>query len=167
VLGILQRNPALVAQAREEIALAAAANPLFNTFIPLGSLPPIAMPGDADYTEVLRLLDEYFPQAAAQCGTQEEICFNAGMAPHNLEGTFTMFGDVYTKGQRLEQARTFYGNAIATGELTGWGTPFLEAARERLATVEERAARWADADPANDPPLLGVANGTCAYCHYR
>jgi hypothetical protein len=167
VLGVLRNDPALVARARSEIADAAERNPLFNTFIPLGSVPPIAAPQDADYREVLRLLDEYFPVAITLCGTQKEICFNEGMAPHNLEGTFTLFGDVYAKGQRVEQARSFYGQAIALGERSGWRADFLASARERLGTVDARAARWADADRSNDPPLLGVANGTCAYCHVR
>ena len=167
VQGVLHGDPEVVDQARREMAEAAAANPLFNTFIPIGTAPPIASPADAAYTEVLRLIDEYFPVVARQCGTQEEICFNAGMAPHNLEGTLAMFGDVYAKGQRLEQARVFYQQAITLGEPSGWRPEFVASTRDRLATLADRAARWADADPSNDPPLLGIANATCGYCHYR
>ena len=166
-LGVLRGDTALVDQGEQEIALATALNPLFNTFIPLGPVPPL-FPADApEYLEVLTLLDDYFPVAALDCGDQGEICFNDGLAPHNLAGTFVFFGDVYAKGNRLESARSNYQLAVAFGTASEWRADFLAAAQDRLDNVDARVALYQDTDPSNDPLLLGVSNGTCAYCHYR
>lgn len=171
VAGVLDDDPALRAQGLAEMEAAAAINPLFNAFNPIGAIPPATAPDDPAYAEALRLLDEYFPVAALQCisadGTQGEICFNDGLAPHNLEGTFVFFGDVYAKAGRIDDARARYETALATGRASGWDASFLAEVEERLADLEGRVARFRDADPTNDPPMLGVANRGCAHCHYR
>ncbi|TFH24185.1 MAG: hypothetical protein E4H03_04285 [Myxococcales bacterium] len=60
-----------------------------------------------------------------------------------------------------------YETAVTFGTANGWRPEFLAAAQDRLDNVDARVALYQDADPANDPPLLGVSNNTCAYCHYR
>jgi hypothetical protein len=32
--------------------------------------------------------------------------------------------------------------------------------------TSERVALYQDADPTNDPPLLGAERSPCVYCHY-
>jgi hypothetical protein len=166
-LGVLRNDPTLIAQGSQEMDFATALNPLFNTFIPLGPIPPIFRGTDPEYQAVVQLIDEYFPEAATQCGDQGEICFNEGLAPHNLAGTFLFFGDIFAKGDRVESARLNYETAVTFGTANGWRPEFLAAAQDRLDNVDARVALYQDADPANDPPLLGVSNNTCAYCHYR
>lgn len=171
VAGVLADDAALRAQGLAEMQQAADVNPLFNAFNPIGVIPPATAPDDPAYQEPLRLLDDYFPIAAAQCvsptGTQGEICFNDGLAPHNLEGTFMFFGDVYAKAGRIDDARARYESALGFAQSSGWSPVFIAELEERLADLEGRVARFLDGDPSNDPPMLGVANGGCAHCHYR
>ncbi|HZR83728.1 MAG TPA: hypothetical protein VFD92_21715 [Candidatus Binatia bacterium] len=142
-------------------------NPLFNTFIPFG-LGPVEPPRSARYAYVLHLLDVAFPAIAGVCADQGEICFNDGFAPHNLEGTLVLFGDLFAKGGRVEDARRSYLTAAAVGEKGGWNGAFVDRARALADTVDERAALYADGDPWNDPPFTDLGGeGNCAYCHNR
>lgn len=170
VAGVLNDDTTLRAQGVAEMAAAADLNPLFNAFNPIGVVPPSTTSSDPAYQETLHLLDDYFPVAAQFCvaeGLQGEICFNDGLAPHNLEGTFVFFGDVYAKAGRIDDARVRYEGALAEGLRSGWSPTFIAEVRERLDDLEARVARFQDADPTNDPPMLGVANRGCAHCHYR
>ncbi len=171
VAGVLAADAALRAQGVAEMDAAAVVNPLFNAFNPIGAVPPAVLPNDPAYQAALRLLDEYFPVAATACvgpaGAQGEICFNDGLAPHNLEGTFLFFGDVYAKAGRIEDARSRYQLALAVGQGSGWRAEFMAEVQERLDDLPARVARFQDADPSNDPPMVGVANAGCAHCHYQ
>jgi hypothetical protein len=171
VAAVLNGDPLLRQQAIDEMNAAAVLNPLFNAFNPIGVVPPAVAPNDPAYAGALQLLDEYFPVAAVDCvmtaGVQGELCFNDGLAPHNLEGTFLFFGDVYAKAGRLDDARSRYETARAVGQANGWRPEFLADIDERLTDLPARIARFQDADPNNDPPLIGVANSGCAHCHYQ
>jgi hypothetical protein len=146
---------------------AAAADPLFNGFIPFG-FGPIAPPDGADYATILHLLDDVFPTVAGECGTQPEICFDEGLAPHNLEGSFLLFGDLYTKAGRVEQAVASYRTSAQIGAANGWRPEFLARARRLAEEAPARAALYADGDPDNDPPFTDFGGaGNCAYCHNR
>lgn len=146
---------------------AAEADALFNGFIPFG-FGPIASPDSEDYATILHLLDVVFPSVAGECGTQPEICFNAGLAPHNLEGSFALFGDLYTKAGRVEDAVRNYELAANLGENNGWNPAFLANVRRLAAEAPARAALYTDDDPTNDPPFTDFGGaGNCAYCHNR
>jgi hypothetical protein len=165
--GVGFADPAETARGVAELEYASTINTLFNSF-DLFAVAPAVPPDDPLYARVLQLLDVTFPQVATQCGTQGEICFNDGMAPHNLEGTFLLFGDIYAKGGRIEQATSYYGSAAAAGASSGWDPTFVEAARQRLSDVDQRAALYQDGDRANDPPFMGSGGASaCAYCHRK
>jgi len=150
-----------------ELEYATSINTLFNAF-DLFALAPAVPPNDPFYARVLELLDVTFPEVATLCGTQGEICFNDGMALHNLEGTFILFGDIYAKGGRTESARGYYQSALALGEKSGWDPRFVATARERVANVAQRVALYQDGDRSNDPPFVGSGGASsCAYCHRR
>ncbi len=38
---------------------------------------------------------------------------------------------------------------------------------DRVAHAADRVAAYQDADPANDPPLIGGGGGSCVYCHNK
>lgn len=146
---------------------AAEADALFNGFIPFG-FGPIAPPDSEGYATILHLLDVVFPTVAGECGTQPEICFNDGLAPHNLEGSFALFGDLYTKAGRVADAVRNYELAANLGESNGWTPAFLANVRRLAAEAPARAALYADDDPTNDPPFTDFGGvGNCAYCHNR
>lgn len=158
---------ALTERGIAELEYAASINTLFNSF-DLFAVAPAVPSTDPLYARVLELLDVTFPEVANQCGTQGEICFNEGMAPHNLEGTFALFGDIYAKGGRTESARGYYESALALGEKSGWDPRFVAATRDRIENLDERIALYQDADPRNDPPFIGSGGASgCAYCHRK
>lgn len=165
--GVAFGDPEMIARGFAEMESAADLNLLFNGFIPFGA-GPIAAPDSDEYAVILHLLDEVFPTLFTECGGQDEICFNAGLAPHNLEGTFLLFGDLYTKAGRVADAVRYYEGAASTGVTSGWRPEFIAHARELAAQAPARAALYADDDPANDPPFTDLGGvGNCAYCHNR
>jgi tetratricopeptide (TPR) repeat protein len=165
--GVGFRDARLTAQGVDELEYATTINTLFNSFDLLAVAPAVSN-RDPLYGRVLELLDVTFPEVAGLCGTQPEICFNDGMAPHNLEGTFILFGDIYAKGGRTESARGYYGSALSLGEQSGWDPHFVAAVRDRLDNLEQRVALYQDDDPSNDPPFVGAGGaGSCAYCHRK
>ena len=144
---------------------AVAANTLFNAFDLFAVVAPVE-PGMGDYyqTRVLPLVDAIFSSENLSCPvTLPEICSNAGMAPHNFEGTLILLGDIYAKGGRLSNASLWYSIARGTGRTTGYR--YQAIAEERVATAADRVALYEDGDPANDPPLVGGGGGSCRYCH--
>lgn len=163
--GIAFDEPDVTARGFAAMSGAADINPLFNGFIPFGA-GPIASPDSPEYALILHLLDDVFPTLFPECGGQDEICFNGGLAPHNLEGTFLLFGDLYTKAGRIADAQKAYETAAKTGESGGWKPEFVAHARALAAAVPERAALYGNADPDDDPPFTDLGGaGNCAYCH--
>jgi hypothetical protein len=165
--GVAFDEPATTASGRQLMAGAAEADALFNGFIPFG-FGPIAPPDSPDYATILHLLDEVFPTVFDDCATQPEICLNEGLAPHNLEGAFLLFGDLYTKAGRVAEAVDSYQTAVTLGTTSGWKAEFLARARQLAEEAPARAALYQDDDPANDPPFTDLGGaGNCAYCHNR
>jgi hypothetical protein len=163
--GYVLGDPALLALGTQQIADAVAANPLFNAFDLFAVVAPVTDGASPYYqNEILPLADFVFSNAAC-LDALPEICGNAGMAPHNFEGTLLLLGDIYAKGGRLADAQFWYNFAVATGQ--GSGYRFQAVAADRAATAAARVALSQDADPSNDPPLLGGGGGSCVYCHNK
>jgi hypothetical protein len=138
--------------------------PLFNRFSFLGTVAAVVPAGSELFQESYdHFIDLLSPASLAQC--TGEICGNAGRAPRNLEGSGILFGDIYAKAGNLQQARGWYQLALGSGSATSWR--FTGIAQQRLATVADRVALYKDEDPDNDPPLVGLANESCAICHAR
>ena len=100
-------------------------------------------------------------------GAQPEICGNGGLAPRNAVGALILFGDLYAKAGDAASATRWY--QLARGLSGGERTPyrFLDRIDGRLADVPGRVALYADADPTNDPPIIGAREEACAICHNR
>jgi hypothetical protein len=124
-------------------------------------------PGASPYYQdrILPLVDFIFEDNLTCPFTIPEICNNAGMAPHNFEGTLLLLGDIYAKGGRLANAEIWYSLAQATGRRTGYR--YQAIIDERIATAAARVALYQDADPGNDPPLIGGGGASCIYCHNK
>lgn len=133
---------------------------MFDLIPVLQILPPSDPRFAAAYARVTAYLQD--PATLACVGTQPELCANAGMAPSNLSGSLTLFGDVYAKAGDPERAAQWYSLANA---LTPASWPFRPALTARLADVGARAALYQDADPGKDPPLLGAWTENCVACH--
>ena len=163
--GFEQHDDALLARGQQQIEAAITANPLFNSFDAFAVVAPI-LPGTDPYYQdrILPLVDLVFGSASCLL-TLPEICNNLGMAPHNLEGTTLLLGDIDAKGGRLAGAKTWYGLGQAIGRGTAYR--YQSDLDDRVAHAADRVAAYQDADPTNDPPLIGGGGGSCVYCHNK
>ena len=164
--GVVDGDAALRAAGLADLAHAVEVNAFFNVFdfIPvLQALPP----GDAAFQEAFTFVTTYLNDPATlQCViTQPEICANEGLAPRNLQGSLTLFGDLYAKAGNLQQAQTWYNLGIAFPDTATW--KFRAILQDRVANAAARVALYADANAANDPPLVGAGPEACAVCHVR
>jgi hypothetical protein len=164
--GVVDGDATLRAAGLADLARAVEVNAFFNVFdfIPvLQSLPP----SDPAFGEAFTFVTTYLndPDTLACVVTQPEICANEGLAPRNLQGSLTLFGDLYVKNGDVSQADFWWGLANAFPETATWR--FKSILDERRANAAARAALYADADPSNDPPLVGAAGEACAVCHNR
>jgi hypothetical protein len=162
-LGVVEDDAALQAQGLEVLDLALQVNPFFNVFdlIPvLQALPPGDPRFAAAYARVIAYLED--PETLGCVISQPELCANAGMAPSNISGSLTLFGDLYAKAGNPLRATQWY---LLANALTPASWPFKPALAARLANVAGRVALYQDADPSNDPPILGAGAENCAVCH--
>lgn len=164
--GLLDGDLAMQAEGLADLARANEVNAFFNVFdyIPiLQALPP----GDPVFQLAFENFDTYInqPETFFCLTDQPEICANEGFAPKNLQGTLTLFGDLYAKAGNLSQAQYWYGLAGAFPETPTWS--FYPILADRTANAAARVALYADADPTNDPPVIGAGAESCAVCHNR
>jgi tetratricopeptide (TPR) repeat protein len=164
--GYVQNDAAKLAQGRQLIEEAVDANPVFNSFDLFAVVAPVT-PGTDPYFQnrIVPLVDAIFADNPTCPRTLPEICANGGMGPHNFEGSLLLLGDIYARGGRLTQAEGLYNLAKALGSASGYR--YQSTIEERLATAADRVARSKDADPTNDPPLLGGGGASCIYCHNK
>jgi hypothetical protein len=167
LLGALEGDDALRAQGLADLEHAVAVNSFFNVFdfIPLLQLLP---PGDPAFQQAFTSFTTYLenPETVGCVGTQPEICFNAGFAPHNIQGSLILFGDLYAKGGNLASAKQWYALANVFPESATW--KFAAVIQDRVANAEARvAALYADEDPSNDPQVIGMGPEACSNCHNR
>jgi hypothetical protein len=167
-LGVVRNDPDLQAQGMAELDAAFQVNPFFNVFdyIPVAQAVPAL---DPRFQSVLDKVSGYLSDPATlQClTTQPEICANAGYAPRNMAGSLALFGDLEAKGGDVAGARGWYDLALAFGSGGTPPYPFLPALQARVDTVTDRVARFRDADPDNDPTIIGAGAEACAACHTR
>jgi len=163
--GYEQRDPGRLLLGMRQLEAAIDANPLFNSFDAFAVVAPILPAADPYYqNRILPLVDLVFRSAA--CVVElPELCNDAGMAPHNIEGTTLLLGDIEAKAGRLADARFWYTIGQAFGR--GMGYRYRAYLDERVRDVADRVMRYQDADPGNDPPLIGGGGGSCVYCHNK
>ena len=163
--GFLRHDDARLARGMRQLETAIDANPLFNSFDAFAVAAPILSGTDPYYQgRILPLVDLVF--MSAYCvGSLPEICNNLGMAPHNLEGTTLLLGDIDAKGGQLAKAKTWYALGHFLGANSGYR--YQSDLDDRVAHAAERVAAYQDADPTNDPPLIGGGGGSCIYCHNK
>lgn len=164
--GYLDGDATLRAEGLAELDRAIEVNSFFNVFdyIPvLQSLPP----SDPLFEHGFQIFRTYLedPNTLACVTTQPELCANAGLAPHNIQGALTLFGDLYAKAGNLQQAQSWYNLVSAFPDTATWG--FKSVIEDRVANAAARVALYADQDPGNDPPLIGAGAEACAVCHNR
>lgn len=165
VLGVVQGDAALRAQGLANLAAAVQVNSFFNVFDYI-TVIQVAQAGTAEFQQAFDAVSAYLsdPATLACVSSQPELCANEGFAASNLTGSLILFGDVYAKAGDLAQATQWY--TLANG-LSDPSYPFKALAASRFANVAERVAAYQDADPSNDPPVVGLGAENCAVCHVR
>lgn len=159
--GFIDGDDALRDAGLAELQRSVEINAFFNVFdyVPvLQALPPT----DPVFQQAFTFVTTYLNDLSC-AATQPEICGNAGFAPHNIQGALTLFGDLFTKAGNVTRARSWYELAAALPANPIW--PFRSALDQRLVDIAGRSALYADADPDNDPPLIGAGAEACATCH--
>jgi len=146
-------------QLRESIAL----YPEFNNFSFMGTVGNVVAPTDPLFSEALGYVGDPLKGSCTPF-TEPEICGNAGKAPHNVEGALLLFGDLFAKNGDVRQARFYYQLSLSFATNSTWR--FKSVVENRLQTVAQRVALYADDDPSNDPPLAGYRDEACAMCHF-
>lgn len=164
VLAVVTADESLRQKALADLQYAIDINAFFNVFdliTVIQAEPPSSPAFQMAFNAVATYLSD--PETLACLATQPEICSTTGLAPSGFSGALVLFGDVYAKAGNAAQATTWYGLAAATE--AGWA--FEGLAADRLATVAARVAAYGDADPTNDPPVIGAGPEACVSCHYR
>lgn len=164
--GVVENDAGLRAAGLADLDRAVHVNAFFNVF---DYIPVIqaAAPGSAEFQAAFTRVTAYLtdPETLACVRTQPEICNNFGFAPHTLQGSLVLFGDVFAKAGDLDQARIWYTLASLFPDTQTWR--FKAISDDRLANAAPRVALYTDADPANDPPVIGTGAEACAVCHTR
>lgn len=163
-LAVATGDAMLRAQALADFDYALEINAFFNVF-DLMTLLQAEPPSSPAFQNAFAQVDAYIAAPTTfQCAvTQPEVCTGSGLGPGSIPGTFVLFGDVYAKAGRLADATRWYDFAKATE--AGWAFDGLAAARR--ADAAARVAAYQDADPGNDPLIIGAGPQACASCHLR
>lgn len=163
--GVVEGNAARIGEGLAQLEVAFMLNPFFNVFdyVPVAQAVPAL---DPQFGAVFGAMSTYLsdPEIFTCVVDQPEICGNGGLAPTNIGGALTQFGDLYAKAGDAGRAQMWYTLARA---LAGSGWRFRPILDERIDNLGARIAAYQDADPANDPPFIGAGQEACAVCHDR
>ena len=96
-------------------------------------------------------------------GRKKACWWNGELAPYSFEGYMLNLGNGLVKAGQVDAARIMFANAHYAANYSTWPYRSVLEAIE-ASDLNARAALYADANPANDPPL-GVPNRGCSYCH--
>ncbi|MFO0676278.1 MAG: hypothetical protein U0169_07080 [Polyangiaceae bacterium] len=176
-LGIIQHRMARVTgdaakakSAAAEFERGIAKYPAFTTYC--RALAQSDSPRGSD--EFLRSLDDFrrviaicqpdvteaTPVATSSAGMDR--CTQRARVPHGYNGFWLSAGDVFLKAGKKDLAKAYYGNA-KLAHYADWS--LKSVLEDRLAKLEENAARFADADTSNDLVLSIAGPNTCVGCH--
>lgn len=92
----------------------------------------------------------------------DPACTNTTV-PHNREGAALFLGDVLAKAGRRDDALAAYTDGSAGPDFGSWS--YRSLLLDRMNTLDERIALYADDNAANDPPSAWAADNQCALCH--
>lgn len=100
--------------------------------------------------------------AIADCGARTDVCTNDNV-PHNEEGSLMTFGDIHARLGNVEEARRYYTLAVEHPNAASWA--YRPQAQTFLDEVDERVARFTNADPMDDPRFFSAGETSCVGCH--
>ncbi len=97
----------------------------------------------------------------------ERPCTNTPVAPHNLEGFFLYFGDMYSKASNINKAETMYRTAL---EVNTGSWPYVNVATKRIERLQDLPALFnlerGSSEPVSvDDINLFQSQISCVVCH--
>jgi len=146
----------------EALLDAAAADPSFTSFLAAVSLAERPLESGLPQRTLGPLED------AGDCGDgTTHSCRTAPLFPHGAEGYHATLGDLRIRLGDLEGGRASYRRALEMPAAASW--PYREAFVAWTEGAEERARRFGDGGPDDDPEDVFFASGerACAACHER
>jgi hypothetical protein len=139
------------------VAELAAQDPCFHS-VPFG-IATFGLPrADPRFRQALQAMN-----AAFDCG-ERPVGQDHPRWPHNVAGFLLALADFRLKAGDVDGAELALVVAEARETTANW--PYRGLLDDRLSTLRQRAAKFADDDPANDPPFAlqgGVLS--CSACH--
>ena len=145
-----------------ELLAASAADPSFTSFLAAVSLADLPLDTGLPQRTLAPL------EGAADCGDgTTHTCRTSPLNPHGAEGFHVTLGDLRIRLGDLEGGQESYARARTMPAVASW--PYRAAFEEWAVGAEDRARRFADEDPTNDPEHVFFATGerACATCHER
>lgn len=96
----------------------------------------------------------------------KRVCWNSGIAPHNVEGFFLNFGDMLVKAGDPDRAVMKYRNAQPAPDYATW--PYKGVLEDRLRNASRYAETFRATKPAAGAPTIMVSSRfACTGCHQR
>lgn len=95
----------------------------------------------------------------------KRVCWSTPLVPHNFEGFFLHMGDVLTKQEDIETARSVYETAKLSKTYESWH--FKSVLEARLGNLEENARRFQNNAPNDQPEMVFRSPYSCTGCHAR
>lgn len=156
IVATLEGDAAAIEAARTELERLAVEDPCFHAI----TLAPSSFgaPRDSETFGRLRTAME----ASFACGMRGDIG-DGRRWPHAVAGFLVALSDVRLKAGDLAGAETALVVAEARESTASW--PHRALLEERIATLRERAARYATPETSDDPPLVLTGSAACRLCH--
>lgn len=165
--GITHNDAARVQLALDRMRDSIILYPLFNVFNFVGTVGIHVDNHDPLFSEAIGYVDVGLASGCSPF-TDPEVCGNVGRAPHNVEGSMLLFGDLYAKAGDAAAAAAAYQLGITFDDLDTIPYIWRTELDDRIANLAARIALYQDADPNNDPLIIGEGNyENCLFCHGR
>jgi hypothetical protein len=174
-VGTFLRDEGLIATGARVLEDAVPLHPVYVNGvrgITLGALPrthPLLADAAAalDQTFTLCALEgddaNLFVYPPGRLPSERRMCNDEGIVAHVWEGILLVAGDIAVKQGDPERARALYASARTSPTYDSWMMrDFLE---QRIVDADDRAARYLDDDPANDPQTWMEGDLICVGCH--
>ena len=180
-VGLYTGNEALVTEGKAMVDKSKEYSALFSTYLQstryeeLSSADPDFALGVALKFDVLDLCvgepidrdnPDYAPHMAkATTEGLTRFCWNIPEAPHNFEGYQANLGELVLKQGNVDTAKVLFNNVKLSPDYETW--PLRPRFETMLADdLAERASRYQDADPDNDPEGY-TGPYACGTCHAK
>jgi hypothetical protein len=92
-------------------------------------------------------------------------CWNTTLVPHNVEGFYMHFGDLYVAQGALDAAAAMYRNASAVPSYASW--PYRAQLETRIAERAANSKRFIAPLAPGQQGLMTTTSYSCAGCHEK